>query len=47
MQKTARKPMSMRDNWERLEPRYGEEIGYRASIGLLALSTDRSGAFDT
>jgi maleate isomerase len=47
MQKTARKPMPMRDNWERLEPRYGEEIGYRASIGLLALSTDRAGAFDT
>src|SRR5688572_2601507 len=47
MQRPAREPLLARDNWERLEPRFGEEIGHRASIGLLALSTDRAGAFDT
>lgn len=46
MQRPAREPLLARDNWERLEPRFGEEIGHRASIGLLALSTDRAGAFD-
>jgi maleate isomerase len=44
MQKAA---LLRRTNWERLNPQFGEEIGYRASIGLLALSTDRAGAFDT
>jgi maleate isomerase len=39
--------MLTRDNWERLKPQYGEGIGHRASIGLLALATDRAGAFDT
>jgi maleate isomerase len=47
MQKAERVPLPRRDNWERLEPQFGEEIGHRASIGLLALSTDRAGAFDT
>ena len=47
MQKAAREPLLRRDNWERLNPQFGEEIGHRASIGLLALSTDRAGAFDT
>ena len=32
--------------WERLEPRYGEEIGARSSLGLIALATDRAGALD-
>jgi maleate isomerase len=47
MQKTAREPLPRRDDWDRLQPQFGEEIGQRASIGLLALSTDRAGAFDT
>src|SRR5215211_1430093 len=47
MHKLAREPLPGRDGWERLPPQFGEEIGHRASIGLLALSTDRAGAFDT
>jgi maleate isomerase len=35
------------DGWERITPRYGQDIGGRASIGLLVLATDRVGAFDT
>jgi maleate isomerase len=37
----------MTDGWERLAPRYGEGLGERASIGIIALGTDRVGAIDT
>jgi len=48
MQKIAKQAMQAQDaGWERLRPQYGEGIGHRASIGLLALSTDRAGVFDT
>jgi maleate isomerase len=32
--------------WQTLTPAYGPEIGQRASIGLIALATDRAGAYD-
>ena len=35
------------DGWPRLEPKFGAGPGSRASIGLLALATDRVGAADT
>jgi maleate isomerase len=35
------------DGWERLEPRLGEAPGARAALGLIALATDRVGAYDT
>jgi maleate isomerase len=48
MRKSANQPIQKQGaRWERLKPRYEEGIGHRASIGLLALSTDRAGAFDT
>jgi len=48
MQKPAKQPMGRQEvRWERLKPRYDAGIGHRASIGLLALSTDRAGTFDT
>jgi maleate isomerase len=48
MQKIAQTPQrSGEHHWERIEPQYGRAIGSRASIGLLALATDRAGAFDT
>ena len=48
MQKIAKRPIGTQEaEWERLQPQYGEGIGHRASIGLLALSTDRAGAFET
>lgn len=33
-------------DWQRLEARYGTGVGHRGSVGLLALATDRIGAFD-
>jgi maleate isomerase len=35
------------DRWERLEPEFDAGMGERASIGLLALATDRVGTLDT
>jgi maleate isomerase len=35
------------DGWPRLEPEFGAGPGSRASVGLLALATDRVGALDT
>ena len=37
----------MNDGWELIKSKYGAGVGSRASIGLLALATDRIGAFDT
>jgi maleate isomerase len=36
-----------KDEWPRLAPKFGLGQGSRASIGLLALATDRVGALDT
>ncbi len=38
---------SSNNGWELVESKYGTGVGSRASIGLLALATDRIGAFDT
>jgi maleate isomerase len=38
---------SLNDGWELIKSKYGAGVGNRASIGLLALATDRIGAFDT
>jgi maleate isomerase len=35
------------DRWERLSPEFDHGVGERASIGLLALATDRIGTLDT
>jgi maleate isomerase len=35
------------DGWWRIEPEFGAGSGTRASIGLVALATDRVGALDT
>lgn len=35
------------DRWERLSPEFDAGVGERASIGLLALATDRVGTRDT
>jgi maleate isomerase len=35
------------DRWERLAPEFDAGVGERASIGLLALATDRIGTLDT
>ena len=35
------------DRWERLSPEFDQGVGERASIGLLALATDRIGTLDT
>jgi maleate isomerase len=35
------------DRWERLSPEFDHGVGDRASIGLLALATDRVGTLDT
>ena len=37
----------MNDGWELIKSKYGAGVGSRASIGLLALATDRIGVFDT
>lgn len=34
------------EHWERLEPAYGPGLAPRASLGLIALATDRAGALD-
>jgi maleate isomerase len=33
-------------SWERFEAGFGEEVGHRASLGLIALATDRVGPTD-
>jgi maleate isomerase len=48
MQELAdQKSISTNDGWPRLVPEFGTGPGRRASIGLLALATDRVGALDT
>ena len=48
MQELAdRAPDSPLDGWPRLEPEFSAGPGTRASIGLVALATDRVGALDT
>jgi maleate isomerase len=37
----------LNDGWELIKSKYDAGVGNRASIGLLALATDRIGAFDT
>jgi maleate isomerase len=44
---TENNMLAPNDGWERIAPRYAEGVGSRASIGLLALATDRIGVFDT
>jgi maleate isomerase len=43
---SRRGPAADRTEWELLSPRYADSIGERASLGLIALATDRAGAFD-
>jgi maleate isomerase len=48
MQETSSRPSGIIDSeWVPLSPQFEEGLGHRASIGLLALATDRVGAFDT